>query len=291
MILAAGFGTRLLPFTRFRPKPLFPIINRPLLLLTIERLKEAGFDHIVVNCHHLKEQIVDALNDIDGVVIQEEDMILGTGGGLRLALQYFRDEPVLVTNGDIYHTIDYREVYESHILKMVPITMVMHDYPRFNKVIIKNDRVAGFDGGERGFRLAFTGLQVVNPEYLEQIPLGQTWSIIDFYRQLIQKNISLWAKRVDGSFWTDMGTIEDYMALHEGLLTGKIPWWQVLGPEPETSFWIAEGNQVDITVKMQDWVCMGKTEVGRNVSLSRVVLWDGARISGGSQLQDAVVIK
>ena len=106
MILAAGFGTRLLPYTELRPKPLFPLLNKPLLLLTIERLQRAGFDHIVVNCHHLRDQIVDLLQDLRGVVVQQEDIILGTGGGLRLALNVFRNEPVLVTNGDIYHSVD-----------------------------------------------------------------------------------------------------------------------------------------------------------------------------------------
>lgn len=114
MILAAGFGTRLLPYTLSRPKPLFPILNQPLLLLTIRRLQQAGCDHIVVNCHHLREQIVAALHGIPGVVVQEEVVILGTGGGLRKARALFRDEPVLVTNGDIYHTVDYRRLYRHH---------------------------------------------------------------------------------------------------------------------------------------------------------------------------------
>ncbi len=86
MILAAGFGTRLLPHTLLRPKPLFPLLNHPLLLLTIRRLQHAGCDHIVVNCHHLRAQIVAALAGLPGVTVLEEETILGTGGGLRGAL-------------------------------------------------------------------------------------------------------------------------------------------------------------------------------------------------------------
>ena len=67
MILAAGLGTRLLPHTLIRPKPLFPILNQPLLLLTIKRLQMLGFDHIVVNCHHLREHIVGVLDGVQGV--------------------------------------------------------------------------------------------------------------------------------------------------------------------------------------------------------------------------------
>jgi mannose-1-phosphate guanylyltransferase len=291
MILAAGFGTRLLPFTKFCPKPLFPIINRPLLLLTIARLKRAGFDHIVVNCHHLRRQLIDLLCDIEGVVIQEEDTILGTGGGLRLALRSFRDEPVLVTNGDIYHTVDLRSLYEAHRPKVAPVTMAMHDCPRFNKVITEDDLVLSFDGDKRSPLLAFTGLQVVNPEIFEPIPLGQASSTIDFYRRLLGEKIPIRSVRVDGCFWTDMGTLEDYLALHAGLLTGGIPWWPELGARPEGPFFVADQSKMSETVSMRDWVCAGRVEFGRDVQLARVVLWDGACIPDGSRLQDVLVAK
>ncbi|NNK15095.1 MAG: NTP transferase domain-containing protein, partial [Desulfofustis sp.] len=72
MILAAGFGTRLLPYTKYLPKPLFPVLNTPLLLAAVKRLKNSGFSKIIVNCHHLGEQIVTCLRDIPGVSVQQE---------------------------------------------------------------------------------------------------------------------------------------------------------------------------------------------------------------------------
>jgi len=129
MILAAGLGTRLLPHTLIRPNPLFPILNKPLLLLTIERLQKIGFDHIVVNCHHLREQVVAILDGVSGVIVQEEEIILGTGGGLRNALNVLRDEPLLVTNGDIYHTVDFMDFYQYHIENGTLVTLAMHDFP------------------------------------------------------------------------------------------------------------------------------------------------------------------
>ena len=84
MILAAGLGTRLLPYTLKRPKPLFPILNKPLLHLTIDRLKQAGATEIIVNSHHLRPQIKRALQGEEQIILQEEDTILGTGGGLRM---------------------------------------------------------------------------------------------------------------------------------------------------------------------------------------------------------------
>jgi NDP-sugar pyrophosphorylase family protein len=291
MILAAGFGTRLLPYTQFRPKPLFPIVNKPLLLLTIERLQRAGCDHIVVNCHHLQEQIVDLLKNLEGVVIQQENMILGTGGGLRLALRSFRDEPVLVTNGDIYHTVDFNSLYQSHLNDTAPVTMAMHDFPRFNSVSVRDAQVAGFDQTGNYPLLAFTGLHVVNPEILTAIPLLQLSSVIDLYRLLLKEKKRIRALRVDGCFWTDMGTVEDYLALHGGLLTGKIPWWQELGVHPKTPFYLADGQTCNDTVAMKDWICAGQVKIGKDVHLERVVIWDGVIVPDKSRLMDTLIIK
>jgi mannose-1-phosphate guanylyltransferase len=290
MILAAGFGTRLLPFTNFKPKPLFPILNRPLLLLTIERLQRAGCDHIVINCHHLRRQIVDILENLTGVVVQREERILGTGGGLRLALQSFRDEPVLVTNGDIYHTVDFHSLYEAHINSTDPVTMAMHDFPRFNNVSVQDGQVRSFDHVENYRLLAFTGLHVVNPEILDAIPLAQPSSIIDHYRLLLEEKKNIAAFRVDGSFWTDMGTVEDYLALHGGLLTGTIPWWQELGEGPESPFFLTDRPADNNSLMMKDWVCAGNVKIGKNVHLERVVLWEGATVPDGSRLKDTLVI-
>ncbi len=289
MILAAGFGTRLLPYTTFRPKPLFPIVNRPLLQLTIQRLRQAGFDHIVVNCHHLRRQVIDLLRDLDGVRIQEEDEILGSGGGLRQALGAFRDEPVLITNGDIYHSVDFGLLYRAHLEGTAAVTMAMHDFPRFNKVVTRGDAVVSFDAGAASPSVAFTGLHVINPELLEPIPPGVPSSIIDYYRGLLRRKVFIRCLRVDGCFWTDIGTIEDYLNLHGGLLGRRIPWWPELGPQPETPFYLAGRQEENDSVTLGDWVCAGRVRLGRDVRLTRVVLWDGASVPDGARLQDTLV--
>ena len=293
MILAAGFGARLLPYTKICPKPLFPIMNKPLLLLTIERLQRAGFDHIVVNCHYLRRQIVDLLQNLDGVLIQEENVILGTGGGLRLAMESFRDEPVLVTNSDIYHMVDYRSLYEAHQNDTASVTLAMHDFPRFNKVSVQGSRVTGFDvdTSENKGLSAFTGLHVLNPEILTALPLLKSTSIIDLYRRLLQEKKRIRAFRTDGCYWTDIGTVHDYLALHGGLLTGAVPWWPELGLQPESPFFLAEGMYCADTPVMRDWVCAGRVAMGEDVHLERVVLWDGVSVPEGSRLQDTLIIR
>ena len=185
MILAAGLGTRLLPYTLKRPKPLFPILNKPLLGLTISRIKKAGFSEIVVNAHHLRHQIKEALQYETDIVLQEEEKILGTGGGLRLALPELGHEPVLVVNGDIYHSIDYRNIYRFHCKTQSEVTLVVHDFPRFNSITMDQAGcVTSFDnsgtsGNKNGRMLAFTGIHVINPDILGAIQHDTASCIID----------------------------------------------------------------------------------------------------------------
>ncbi|MGB3210128.1 MAG: nucleotidyltransferase family protein [Desulforhopalus sp.] len=288
MILAAGLGTRLLPHTLVRPKPLFPILNQPLLLLTIKRLQRLGFDRIVINCHHLKKQVVDALDSVEGIIVQEEDIILGTGGGLRTALRYFRDEPVLVSNGDIYHTVNLLDLYRYHEKEGNPVTLAMHNYSRFNNVMVKDGKIASFDNLVEFSQLAFTGLHVMNPSVLQDIEDNTFSCIIDHYRKLLRDGLVINCYRADGCFWTDMGTVDDYLALHEGLLTDTIPCWREIG-QVRKPYCIAKRAKLPAQIELRDWVCIGEAHIENGTQLERVVVWDDVSIPSGSKLGDMIV--
>lgn len=287
MILAAGFGTRLLPYTKLRPKPLFPLLNEPLLLLTIKRLQNAGFDHIIVNCHYLKEQIVTVLKGLQGIVVQEEEAILGTGGGLRMALATMRDEPLLITNGDIYHSIDYLELYRSHENGDAPVTMAMHNYPRFNKVSVERGRVTGFGVEGHDGCLAFTGLHVLDPEVLQDIPKTGKSCIIDRYRQLLVNGEKIQVKDVSGCSWTDMGTVEDYLALHGQLLTGGIPMWREFTKSFAGTFLCQEHTAKHV---FEEWACVGKVSLPEELHLKRCVVWENAHLENGETYSDLLLV-
>lgn len=291
MILAAGFGTRLLPYTQILPKPLFPLLNEPLLLLTIRRLQAAGFDHIIVNCHYLREQIVTALTGVSGVVVQEEETILGTGGGLRFALSHMRNEPLLVTNGDIYHTLSYRNLYHAHDAEKAVVTMAMHCYPRFNKVTVLDGYVIGFDdvSDTNARLLAFTGLHVLEPDVLADIPQGEKSSIIDRYRELLKEGETIASWKADGCFWTDMGTVDDYLKLHGGLLKQEIPLWEEFSNRPEDSFFVDERASVGKGAIFQDWACVGQAQLPPDCALQRCVVWDNVTVEQKAKYSDMLL--
>lgn len=289
MILAAGFGTRLLPHTAIRPKPLFPLLNQPLLLLTIRRLQHCGFDHIIVNCHHLGDQIVAALAGIRGIVVQQEERILGTGGGLRQAMAQMRDEPILITNGDIYHTIDYAELVAAYGRAPGRATLAIHDYPRFNSVEVDGDRLVRFAAAPGPGRLAFTGLQVIDPAILTGLPLAEPACIIDHYRRLLAEGETINVQRVDGSFWTDMGTPTDYLALHGGLLQGDIPRWPELDAADSGPLFVDRQAKLSRDCHLQEWVCLGAVSGGSGANLRRVVAWDGVVLPTAGTFVDVLL--
>lgn len=291
MVLAAGFGTRLRPYTLQRPKPLFPVLDTPILLHTLTQLRRNGVEGIVVNAHHLREQIKAMLRDHDDVLVQMEEMELGTGGGLRLAQGYFADAPFLAVNGDIVHDLDLAAVYQGHCASDAEVTMVLHDCPRFNNVRVDAvGRIVGFSGPAReGERLlAFTGVQVLNPAVLSLIPEGVFYNSIDCYAELLKHGGTIRAWIVSGHFWTDMGTPADYLKLHEDILLKKVPGF--VSGAADTPFYCGKDVVLGTGVRMQDWVSIGHgATIGAGASLTRVVVWDGARVAPGSTLTDSIV--
>ncbi|MFH1020739.1 MAG: sugar phosphate nucleotidyltransferase [Pseudomonadota bacterium] len=294
MVLAAGFGTRLRPYSLKRPKPLFPVLDTPLLKHTLTQLRRSGAEGIVVNAHHLREQIRAMLQGQGDVEVQMEDLELGTGGGLRLAHRHFAEAPFLAVNGDIVHDLDLAAVYGSHCASGAEVTMVLHDCPRFNNVRVNGEgRIVGFSGvaGEGERLLAFTGVQVINPKILSRIPEAGFYNIIDCYAELLKSGGKIQSLVVSGHFWTDMGTPADYLQLHEDiLLKGRLPgFFAGAGDGP---FYLAKDAVLGAGVTLQDWVAVGHgATIGEGASLTRVVVWDGARVAPGSIVADSIIIE
>ncbi len=283
MILAAGLGTRLRPFTEMKPKPIFPVLGQPLLLVTIEKLQQSGFNKIIVNCHHLAEQIIDLISGISGVIVQHEEIILGTGGGLRRALPKLDDEPLLVVNGDIYHSLDYQQLYTFHAESRKQVTMALHDCQRFNKVAVQGDMVIDI-GGESAKQLAFTGIQVLDPQILLDIKEDCFSCIIARYKSFLAAKGTIGVYRADDCFWADMGTVPDYLQLHGDLFKRD----ERLRAEQVVA---GENTVLPADVCIKDWVSLGSNvKIGENVHLERSVVWDNAILENNRKYVDTIVV-
>lgn len=220
LILAAGFGTRLLPFTENTPKPLFTISGRALIDIIICSLQHAGCEAIIINTHHLYQKIESFLAVQKykiPVFTQYEPFILGTGGAIKNVADFLDNEPFFVINSDIITDMDLKEIYAFHLSHHHPVTLVLYDDPEFNTVSVDNhnfvthfsDKKEKTCPAHKG-RLTFTGIQVLNPGFLDFIPENTFYSTIDAYRKLIVKDGKIKAFIPGKHLWNDMGTPEKY---------------------------------------------------------------------------------
>jgi aminoglycoside/choline kinase family phosphotransferase/dTDP-glucose pyrophosphorylase len=222
MILAAGLGTRLLPFSAHTPKPLFTISGQPILDRTIQKLQNAGVAAIIVNTHHLHNKIEDFITDSQypiPVLHQYEPEILGTGGAIKNVETFWDDDPFLVVNSDIFFDFDLKDIYRYHLARPHPVTLVLFNDPEFNQVWVDNEKnILNFGGAKPALdpscrALAFTGIQVVNPGVLKRIPTGRFASIIDVYREMLSTGETIQAYIPEAGSWKDLGTPQRYLDL------------------------------------------------------------------------------
>ena len=202
MILAAGRGTRLAPLTESMPKPMIPISSEPLIVHQIRWLHRGGVREIVINLHHLGEQIRSRLGsggDL-GVKIHysDEPALLDTGGGIKNALHHFGDAPFLVLNGDLWTNYRFKDLVSSSI-----------DGPHLVLVPATEGREASFfmagDQVRRGAEndLTFASISVVNRRLFDGTP-DTPFSMRDLYFAAADAG-TLTGEIFTGT-WIDIGT-------------------------------------------------------------------------------------
>jgi mannose-1-phosphate guanylyltransferase len=302
-VLAAGLGTRLKPLTDICPKPLWPVLNRPLLGVVLAQLETAGCFQVAVNTHHLADQVHDFLRAEPWsflLSVSHEPEILGTGGGLRQLGEVLREGPFLAINADILTDLDLAEVYRGHRTGAVS-TLVLHDCPAYNNVWVAGGRVVSIGAAPSGGApygkyeknaksLAYTGVQVVDPKMMRYLPpAGQPYDLVQAWREALIAGERLAYLTVSGHFWQDLGTPEHYLAAHRRLLAGASP--RLAGYFPGlTDPLIGPGARIGAGVRFGGGVCLGaEAVVEEGAFLKNTVVWDRAVIAPGVELEDCIV--
>lgn len=235
MILAAGLGTRLRPITNAVPKPLLPLAGRPLIEWNLLLLQRHGVRDVIINTHHLGEQIEQALGDGSrlGMALRfsREPVILGTGGGIKQAASFFGSEPFFVLNGDTLVDLDLDAVRTMHEAGRAVATMVLREDPdveRWGPVEVGPDlRILRINGRGRGegaaaSRLMFAGIHVMDERLLRQVPVGKESSVIDAYVQALEGGAKILGYRMTG-YWSDIGTMTAYEQAQRDVENGLVP--------------------------------------------------------------------
>lgn len=206
MLFAAGFGTRLKPLTDKKPKPLLPIGNHPMLAYILNYLKQNGVEEVVINLHHLGDQIKTYLKQQFhfGLKIHfsEEKVILGTAGGLKQVQSHFENEDLFLTmNSDLFIDCDLQTLERHHSKENKPATMVclpwMEGYTR-----IDNDKL-------------YSGLSLLTPAIFDVITLEDRNLVTEGIVRLKAHGIYL-----HRGYWRDIGTLENYQAIQEEWASG-----------------------------------------------------------------------
>jgi len=235
MVLAAGLGTRLRPLTDRCPKALVEINGKTLLEITLARLREFGVREAVVNVHHFADMMVEYLASKQNfgmrIEVSSEDVLLDTGGGLKQAAWFFRDdgrdEPFLVHNVDVISDIDLAAMVEFHRAQGALATLAVQKRRSARQLLFdehgllcgrrldKEGRTELAREAEPLQALAFCGIHVISPRLLTMMTEDGVFSIIKSYLRLAGTGQTIKAFRADGAYWRDLGTAESLQQAQE----------------------------------------------------------------------------
>jgi NDP-sugar pyrophosphorylase family protein len=288
MIVAAGLGTRMMPLTRLRPKPAVPVRGVPLIGYQLALLRAHGVSEVVINTHHLPEQLEAAAERFcpEGLALHYswEREILDTGGAIRRVAEFLREsDPCLIVAGDMLFDADLTALVARHRERSDTLTLLLRDDPRtarFGSIGVDATgavrRIASrFDlGGETRAGL-YPWVNVVSRRALEALPRDEVFGHFDGW---IAPLLEAGARDVRGELdlacrWEPVGTLAEYLA--DNLAPPPLSYLDPAALSPETR---VAGDVV---------IGAGAT-IGAGASLQRVVVWDDERVPPGLRARDGV---
>jgi mannose-1-phosphate guanylyltransferase len=237
MILAAGLGTRLRPLTNDRPKALVEVAGRPLLEITLTRLRSCGIQDVIINVHHFADLVVEYLkrNGNFGmhIEISREEILLDTGGGLKKAGYFFLEQPdgletpFILHNVDVISTIDLRRMVKFHTENRALATLAVQDRETSRHLLFdEGSQLCGRSSASDQTKqmvqpsrhveaLAFSGIHVISPRLLGMMLEEGAFSIITSYLRLAAQKEKILAFRADEYYWRDVGRVSSVLQATE----------------------------------------------------------------------------
>jgi mannose-1-phosphate guanylyltransferase len=312
MILAAGLGTRLRPITYSIPKPMVPVLNRPLMEHTVRLLTRQGFGEAIANLHWFPETIEGHFGDgstfgLD-LSYSHEEQLLGTAGGVRNAAGFLGGS-FLVVAGDALTDIDLtamREFHESHDGLATMATKRVADTGQFGVVIAAGDgRIQGFqekpDPAEALSDLANTCIYMFRAEVFDYFPEPGTsndagpddppqfadWAK-DVFPALLEADVPFYSHEID-AYWNDIGNLDELRQGNLDALHGAV---RVEPGAPEVADGVRSASPLEDAEVSAPALVGERVELGEGVRLEGpVIVGDGCRIGGGAVVRDAILLE
>jgi dTDP-glucose pyrophosphorylase len=219
-IMAGGKGVRMRPYTENCPKPLLPILGKPMILHIIEKAKFYGFVKFIISIGYLGEMIQDYLEDGSkfGIHIEyiKEEVPLGTAGALGL-IKEIPALPFIVTNCDVISTINYHDILLHHRNNNAEATVAIKNYQiqnPFGVVVTNENKIVGFEEKPIYHSLINAGVYIFNPKVIELIDKGLPIQMPEFLLTIKDKFNLLNAYLLHEK-WNDIGNIHEYNKINE----------------------------------------------------------------------------
>nr|WP_241735346.1 NDP-sugar synthase [Anoxybacillus flavithermus] len=315
--MAGGRGTRLRPLTCHVPKPIVPIMNKPVMEYSIEWLKHHGITDIAVTVQYLSDEIIEYFGDGRrfGVHLHyfEETTPLGTAGSVKHA-QSFLDDTFVVISADTLTTIHLQQAINFHFSKQALVTVLMHHEATplsYGGIVTdRNGKVIHFvekpKWNEVCSDLVNTGIYICDPAIFNYMPEHPPYDFSQhIFSHLIQQEYPIYGYEADG-YWSDIGIIEQYHQTHVDLLNQRLvsSHYKEIAPD----VWIGERVNIAQEVKLEGPILIGddvridayatlgpytvvgsRSVISKYASLKRSIVWSNVYIDEHSELRGAVV--
>jgi mannose-1-phosphate guanylyltransferase / phosphomannomutase len=320
VVMAGGEGSRLRPLTIGRPKPMVPLVAKPVMGHILDLLKRHGITEVVVTLHFMPEAIQSFFGSGSSLGMRIhyaiEETPLGTAGSVKNA-QEFLDEPFVIISGDAVTDINLQQVIEFHDSKKAEATLTLYRVPNpleYGVIITDADgKITQFlekpSWGEVISDTVNTGIYVVEPEVLDLIPDGvpSDWSK-DIFPQMLQEGRPLYGYIAGGS-WTDIGDIAEYMratgdALHRRVHT------QDPGQHIGGDVWVGKGVEIAPDAQLYGPIFLGDevkvkggviihgptvirdyTIIDNRAHIDRTIIWRNCYIGEGAEIRGAIICR
>jgi len=301
MILAGGKSTRLYPLTLDLPKPLVPVLDRPVVDHIIDYLASHGVDDIVINVHYLADQIESYIGDgsrwgVSMTYLREKEL-MGSAGAVKQVASRFGETFVVIGCDDVTD-VDLSEAVRFHRERSAEATIVLHEANEVSQygVVVTDGsgRITGFQekpksGTERS-KFVNTGIYIFEPSVLSRIPAK---TFYDFGKQVFPEMLAAGARFYGmrtTSYWCDIGTPGEYRRCHFDALEGRVKLRPRDGAVVSDGVLRGPQTHIDSAAKVLHPASIGaRSRIDSGAIVERSILWDDVVVEAGATVRDAVL--
>jgi mannose-1-phosphate guanylyltransferase len=320
MILAAGKGTRVRPLTYDLPKPMIPVLGKPVMAYLIEHLRKHGVTEIMVNVSHLHEKIEEYFGEgeqygvqigysFEGYTKEDGEVVavpIGSAGGMKKIQEFggFFDDTTIVLCGDALIDLDLKAALAEHRRKGAMASVITREVSwdkvsSYGVVVTdKNGRITQFQEKPKQedalSNFISTGIYIFEPEVIDLIPSGVEFDIgSQLFPLLAEKGMPFYAQGRPFN-WLDIGSVSDYWEVLQNVLTGEVNHMDVPGIQIEPGLWTGLNTSIDwrgTTIKGPVYIGSGvKIEAGATI-IGPTWIGHGSHICEGAEVVRSVLFE